>query len=594
MALVIGLVLLMIPAMGWAQTATPTFTPTATPTSTPTPSVTGTPPTATPTDTPAPTLTPTPTVTGTPPTATPTDTLATATPTFTPPPTPTGTLPTPTNTPSASATPTSTPTPSFTGTPPTATPTTTPPVGTPTFTPSPTSTFTAATETPTPTGTLPTPVGTSTPTSTATRTPTVTATPTVTPTVPSPTPTPVPVCGDGTTSPGEDCDDANTLDCDGCSASCQTEVGFVCSDGLVNLICGEACDDGNVVDSDSCSAACVEQAPPENISAPAAPNVPVTTDTEADGATAEDPVESSVTSPYAGTVTIDEISDPGAPPSGYTFLGQQVSLSFTCSAPPCPSAADPLVLVFRIDESRIPVGEDENTLVAFRNGAPVGDCPGSAIANPDPCTTSRALLGDGDIEITVLTSQASEWNLGVPAAAQAIAGRKLLIADDAVPAYRRLLFLSKDRRITTGVPGTAGDPRCASPGGGGGHLQVFGTGVSLQSLDFALPCQHWAVIGRPEDQKGYLYRDRQQVDGACKVVRVRKGKIARAVCNGRNPVQPFFYDLTAAGEGGVGFVLTVGSARQYCAELSGGAVVRDDASRFIGSNAGAPASCPAP
>jgi hypothetical protein len=170
----------------------------------------------------------------------------------------------------------------------------------------------------------------------------------------------------------------------------------------------------------------------------------------------------------------------------------------------------------------------------------------------------------------------------------------LLIADDAVPARRRLLFIAKDRRITTGVPDTAADPRCASPGGGGGRLQVFGTGLSLQSLDLALPCQHWGAIGSPEDQKGYVYKDRQQMDGPCKVVLVRKGKIARAVCNGRNPGQPFFYDLTAAGEGSVGLVLTVGSARQYCAELSGGTVVRDDASRFIVRNAGAPASCPAP
>jgi hypothetical protein len=293
-------------------------------------------------------------------------------------------------------------------------------------------------------------------------------------------------------------------------------------------------------------------------------------------------------------VTIDEISAPGPPPSGYTFLGQQVSLSFTCGAPPCPSAADPLVLVFRIDQSRIPVDEDENTLVIFRNAALVGDCPGSAIANPDPCISGRALLGDGDIEITVLTSQASDWNLGVPATAQTIASKKLLIADDAVAARRRLLFKAKDRGITTGVPDTAGDPRCASPGGGGGLLQVFGTGASLQSLDLDLPCQHWAAIGQPEDQKGYLYRDRHQTDGPCKVVLVRKGKIARAVCNGRNPGQPFFYDLTAAGEGSVGIVLTVGSARQYCAELSGGAVQRDDASRFIARDAGAPASCPAP
>jgi len=37
-----------------------------------------------------------------------------------------------------------------------------------------------------------------------------------------------PVCGDGRVVPGEACDDGNTLDSDGCSASCSVEQGFSC------------------------------------------------------------------------------------------------------------------------------------------------------------------------------------------------------------------------------------------------------------------------------------------------------------------------------------------------------------------------------
>src|SRR6185436_1304820 len=46
-------------------------------------------------------------------------------------------------------------------------------------------------------------------------------------------------CGNGQLDSGEDCDDGNTSDCDGCSASCRVETG--CGDGIT---CGaEECDD---------------------------------------------------------------------------------------------------------------------------------------------------------------------------------------------------------------------------------------------------------------------------------------------------------------------------------------------------------------
>jgi virginiamycin B lyase len=61
------------------------------------------------------------------------------------------------------------------------------------------------------------------------------------------------VCGDGVVGGGEECDDGNADDCDGCTTGCRLVTG--CGDGVV---CGaEACDDGNGDDCDGCSAACV-------------------------------------------------------------------------------------------------------------------------------------------------------------------------------------------------------------------------------------------------------------------------------------------------------------------------------------------------
>jgi len=62
------------------------------------------------------------------------------------------------------------------------------------------------------------------------------------------------VCGDGTVDTGEQCDDGNDTNGDGCSAACKTEVAAKCGDGTVDA--GEQCDDGNATSGDGCSSAC--------------------------------------------------------------------------------------------------------------------------------------------------------------------------------------------------------------------------------------------------------------------------------------------------------------------------------------------------
>lgn len=58
-------------------------------------------------------------------------------------------------------------------------------------------------------------------------------------------------CGNGTLETGEECDDGNTINGDGCSAQCKLEV---CGNGRIDG--NEQCDDGNTVNGDGCSAQC--------------------------------------------------------------------------------------------------------------------------------------------------------------------------------------------------------------------------------------------------------------------------------------------------------------------------------------------------
>ncbi len=61
-------------------------------------------------------------------------------------------------------------------------------------------------------------------------------------------------CGNGLKEPGEECDDGNSNNGDGCTSQCKTEE--TCGDG--SLDANEACDDGNTSDNDSCTNACTE------------------------------------------------------------------------------------------------------------------------------------------------------------------------------------------------------------------------------------------------------------------------------------------------------------------------------------------------
>jgi len=87
-------------------------------------------------------------------------------------------------------------------------------------------------------------------------------------------------CGDGTIQPGEQCDDGNFLDGDGCSSCCTTGSSApVCGNGQLQP--GEQCDDGNTAAGDGCSATCTIEPIVEG--PPASPNCSDGIDNNGDG-----------------------------------------------------------------------------------------------------------------------------------------------------------------------------------------------------------------------------------------------------------------------------------------------------------------------
>ena len=87
-------------------------------------------------------------------------------------------------------------------------------------------------------------------------------------------PNPSRSCGNGAKNDAEECDDGNVRSNDGCNTNCHLEPAFSCSGSAPNVctatpnvnICGngilepgrgEQCDDGNTLDRDGCGSQCM-------------------------------------------------------------------------------------------------------------------------------------------------------------------------------------------------------------------------------------------------------------------------------------------------------------------------------------------------
>ncbi|HXQ24747.1 MAG TPA: hypothetical protein VN812_23925, partial [Candidatus Acidoferrales bacterium] len=277
--------------------------------------------------------------------------------------------------------------------------------------------------------------------------------PTNTPTPPTPTPTLTPdLCANvtctaldqchaaGTCDPatgqcsnppapsGSACDDGNactqTDQCDGngtcvgsnpvvCTALDQCHIAGTCdpSTGTCSnptAADGAVCDAGNACaprQSDAClSGGCIAAV---CVSESAGPGEMVMTGTTT---TATQPVQSAVTVPNGGMVSITQGVPSTTPPTGFSVVGEQVMITA-----PTATAGNPLILTFVIDASQIP-STGVGSIQVYKNGNPVQACTNNAqlVAAPDPCVSSQKTLANGDGEITVLTSEASLWTFAVP------------------------------------------------------------------------------------------------------------------------------------------------------------------------------------
>ena len=149
-------------------------------------------------------------------------------------------------------------------------------------------------------------------------------------------------------------------------------------------------------------------APPDFAQEEVPPGGQVSTGTNA---VPSDPIETSVTLPVGGQVSIVEKLIVQPNPTGFTLFGQQVNISA-----PAGTQQLPLIIQFLIDESIVPDGITAATLPIFKGGVLVPPCAGPAHkASPDPCVAKRNRLtgpAEDDIQITIHTSTASAWNFG--------------------------------------------------------------------------------------------------------------------------------------------------------------------------------------
>jgi probable HAF family extracellular repeat protein len=121
--------------------------------------------------------------------------------------------------------------------------------------------------------------------------------------------------------------------------------------------------------------------------------------------TASNPLVITVTSPLAGTVTIDK-----TPPNTAVMGYRQLGLGATISAP-VTSPSAPLRLSFEVFDGDLPPGTYSSDLTAFRNGVPIHVCYGTpGTAMPDPCVVSSTTTA-GVTTIVVLSTHASTWNV---------------------------------------------------------------------------------------------------------------------------------------------------------------------------------------
>ncbi len=147
-------------------------------------------------------------------------------------------------------------------------------------------------------------------------------------------------------------------------------------------------------------------------------------------ATPDDPIQAGVVMPEGGEVTLTETDVTGTVEDGWQLLGSRIEATSTVPG----TVAGPLELFFLLDASIIPDGEDETSLMVFRNGVLVPECA-AVLDDPGdfPCVFSRSVLDSGNIKIVVLTLELSRWHVAVRLTAPPVGLGEIAAPVDAVP-----------------------------------------------------------------------------------------------------------------------------------------------------------------
>jgi hypothetical protein len=295
---------------------------------------------------------------------------------------------------------------------------------------------------------------------------------------------------------------------------------------------------------------------------------------EGDGATTDDQVETTVTTPNAGPVTITERANSVTAPVGYSFVGQQVTISA-----PSASASTPLKIVFQLDASLRQ--NDPSKVILLRNGVCVPNCIGSVatctggptMVNPSPCTpgtcdpcesiacVSNRCFAGPDIRLTVLTSTPSDWNFALPACpanpdptCTSGFAKGLLTVKDAVPGKEKLiakliggpLIAQADFGDPLGANGTL-YTLCMYDNAGtlAGSARIVRAGDSTCSGGVTA-C--WKTLGgAPPSGIGYKYNDTDNAsDGIAKILFKASPSGARILFKAKGPAPPFPHGIPAA------------------------------------------------
>jgi len=242
----------------------------------------------------------------------------------------------------------------------------------------------------------------------------------------------------------------------------------------------------------------------------------VTTDPSSLGATPDAPVQVAVASSTAGTISIVVTSATSPAPPGFEILGKDVDITAPDASP-----AEPMRFTFRMDASLVPIADDPGSVTVFRNGSAVPECPGATAAVPnDPCVTAR-VLADGDVDISVLSSHASIWQLAAEPTREVL-GKSFAVTDRSSGQDAALRTVTVFAKETAAADLVVGDPAAH-----GATLEIIANGSNPTHQTFDLPpgvasrsSAGWKSLKKPAT--GFAYSDPSGAHGPVKSVMMER------------------------------------------------------------------------